>query len=339
MATLYLNGHDTEARLVRKRVEVTRVDPQADDVKTLYAPLFDIERVVVVGRAEMTTPLLLALARSGIPVHFCSGGGRWIGTLVPRVNGHALRRLRQYDLARDREFALDVARRLIFAKIRNCRRVLQRLAANRSESADPDQIEAIDTLARLAAQAENADSLDLLRGYEGFAGAVYFRRLGAFFPEEFPFNGRSRRPPRDAANALMSWTYTIVLTEIDTAVRTAELDPCLGFLHEISAGRPSLSLDLLEPLRAPLCDMLVLRLVNHKLVKQHYFETRDDGGVYLNDEGRKVFFMYYEETMQRRFAPTKFAAHTDFRGVIREQVYSLMRAMERKSDPAFFLMP
>jgi CRISPR-associated protein Cas1 len=137
---------------------------------------------------------------------------------------------------------------------------------------DKDQVDVCNSLQALSEKAATASSLDSLRGCEGMAAGFYFRQLGAYFPDEIPFASRNRRPPRDEANALMSWTYTIVMGEVDAAVRTAGLDACLGCLHGISYGRPSLSLDLLEPLRAPLCDMLTLRLLNHKLLKKEHFE-------------------------------------------------------------------
>jgi CRISPR-associated protein Cas1 len=340
MPTHYLNGHDTEARLNGRLVEVSRLDPAKNDVVTLNVPLFDIERVVIVGRPVVTLPLLERLAREGIPIHLVAGHGRWLGGFYPAVNGHALRRLRQYDLARDSAFALDMVRRLIVAKLRNSRRVLQRLAANREQSALPEQLDACNSIQALAARAAAADSIPSLRGIEGMGSALYFRRLSSFFPEDAPFDGRSRRPPRDPANALLSWTYTIALSEIDAAVRCAGLDPCLGFLHDISYGRPSLSLDLLEPLRAPVGDLLVLQILNHQMLKPADFETDEaDGGIRLGRTARRTFFVEYEKCMTRRFSPQKGAAHTDFRAVIREQVNTLLRAMERRGTGDFFLMP
>jgi CRISPR-associated protein Cas1 len=288
----------------------------------------------------LSTPLIQRLAREGVPIHYLTTGGRWLGAFYPNRNGHALRRLRQYELAISGHLTMPVARALVVAKIRNSRRVLQRLAANRDLAAEADQIEVCNSLLSMAHRAAEAEGPDNLRGCEGMAAALYFQRLAVFFPAETPFKGRNRRPPRDAANALLSWTYTIVLGEIDGAVRTAGLDPCLGFLHEISYGRPSLALDLLESLRAPLCDMLVLRLLNHRLLRAEHFEFHsDDGGTYLSEKGRKIFFPEYERTMNRRFSPKKGESHTDFRGVIREQVNTMLRVMENRGEPEFFLMP
>ena len=340
MPTLYLNGFETEAHVCRRGVRIDKLNHETESIDSIRVPLFDIDRVVLIGKASVTTPLLQRFIRYNIPVTFLSGHGRWEGTLTPTGNGHALRRLRQYELAKNRDFRLDVARDLIIAKISNSRRVLQRMAANRDEARIPEQQKACSELQSLCTRAAAAESVETLRGLEGYAGAVYFERLAAFFPDEIPFNGRNRRPPRDAANALMSWTYTIVLSEIDGAVQAAGLDPCFGFLHEISYGRPSLALDILEPLRAPLCDMLVLRLLNHRILKTENFEfNSDDGGTYMTQDARKPYFVEYERTMARRFSRAKNQPHTDFRNVIRDQVHEVLRAQEGHEDPLFFRMP
>ena len=339
MPTLYLNGHTTEAHLAGEALEVHRFDYASDDVRTMKVPIFDISHVVVVGRPNVTMPVLLKLADRGVPVHLVSRSGRWRGSFHPNKNGHAMRRLRQYDLARAPEFGVAVAKKLVLAKIRNSRRVLQRLAANRKLTETADHLAASNDLESGRRRAEKAIDIDELRGCEGFAAAVYFRRLALFFPDNIPFKGRSRRPPRDAANALLSWTYTIVLAEVDAAVRTAGLDPCLGFLHAIDYGRPSLSLDLLEPLRPTVCDLLVLNILNHGVMQENDFEPRDDGGVYLKADSRKIFFREYERLMLRRFAPKAGAAHTDFRQVIRNQVNTLLRIMQGEPEGNFFIMP
>lgn len=340
MPTLYLNGWQTEAKLEGKHVAVTRLEEGSETLAKMRVPLFDVEQVVLVGRTTLSTPLLHSFLRRGIALHVLSGRGQWLGGFQPPSNGTALRRLRQYELARDAAFALKLASRLVTAKIRNSRRVLQRLAANRDESAAPEQVDVCNSLQALIPRAEQAADLDILRGVEGLAAATYFRRLGTFFPADMPFQSRSRRPPRDAVNALLSFTYTLVLAEMDAAVRAANLEPGLGFLHEISYGRPSLSLDLIEPLRAPLCDLLVLQLVNHQMLKPADFEVRsDDGGTYLKPDSRKMYFVQYEKAMTRRFSPEKNQPHTDFRAVIRNQVNTLLHTFEGNSMEDFFFMP
>ena len=342
MPGLILSADTIQARLESERIEVIRHGDSGkpNDFSRLKVPLYDIDRVVVCGRADLTTPVLHAFMRRGIPVYYLTSHGRWLGALSPDNNMNAGRRICQYRKSEDAALALKVASEIVFAKIRNSRRVLQRLAANRSLSDAPEQKKTCDSLELFAGKALSAASLDVLRGYEGMAAAVYFARLGAFFPEEIPFSERSRRPPRDAANAILSWTYSIVLGEVEAAVRSHGLDPCIGFLHAVSDGTPSLALDLLEALRGPLCDLLALHLLNHKVLKPDSFEFHaDDGGTYLKEDARKEFFFSYENSMTRLFTLKKDEAHTDFRKIIQDQVMTVVRILEGEEEFSFFLMP
>ncbi|NLF59531.1 MAG: CRISPR-associated endonuclease Cas1 [Lentisphaerae bacterium] len=340
MPTLYINGSDVEARLDDRRVSLAHFNYSKDDIELSTVPIFDIERVVLIGYPKVSMQLLHHFIYQKIPVYFLSPHGRWVSSMLPNVDGNALRRLRQYDAACDQEMSLMAAKQVIYAKIRNMRRVLQRLAANRSQSQEDEQRDACNSLQDLALQVRDADSPDSVRGYEGMATAIYFRRLAVFFPPELPFVSRNRRPPRDAANAILSWTYSIVLAEIEAEVRCAALDPCIGFLHEISHGRPSLALDLLEPLRAPLADLLALNLINHKLLRQEHFENNpEDGGVYLKNTSLKLFFSEYEQYMERFFAATKGGNRVTFRRIIKNMVHAVCNMIETKQEPQFFLMP
>lgn len=340
MSTLYISGQEVEARLDDRRIVMNWLDWKADDVVTLMAPLHDIEQVVVIGYPQITMQVLHAFAHHGIPVYLLTPHAWWVGSILPNVNGYGARRLRQYATAEDEGLSLLVAKALVIAKLKNMRRVLQRLAGSRERSREMEQMNACNSLASLVMKCEDASSLESIRGYEGMGTAVYFQRLRVFFPEDMPFTTRSRRPPKDEANALMSWTYTIVCAEVETAIRTAGLDPCFGFLHELSTGRASLAYDLIEPLRAPLCDLLTLNLLNHKfLTKKHFRGDPEDGGVYLRDEARKIFFSQYEMTMERRFSETKGGVHVTFRKVIRNMVYEVCKAIETREVPYFFIMP
>ena len=342
MPSLILNGDDVSVRTEGLHLEVVRRKPggEANEFVRMRVPIVDLDRMVVVGNPGVTLPALLRVARNGVPIFFLSASHRWIGALSPDDNKNAARRVRQYEMAKDEKLALEVARRIVLVKIKNSRRVLQRLSANREQSYNSAQIEAAERLDQLTGLAARVAAMDELRGVEGMAAAIYFQRLGAFFPEKTPFKERSRRPPKDAANALLSWTYTIVLGEVEAAARSHGLDPCLGFLHAVSHGSPSLALDLLEPLRAPVCDLLALHLLNHKVLTDESFEFRsEDGGTYLREDARKSFFMSYETSMARKFTVGKDTGHTDFRKVIDDQVVNILKALEGRSDYEFFEMP
>lgn len=339
MASLYVSGYRTRVRAEARHVSVERFDEAGLPAQRMRVPLADVTRAVVAGRVRLGVNVLHRFLRQGIGVTFATGSGRLLGTLQPPHNGSALLRLRQYELAGDPEFALGVARRLVAAKIRNSRRVLQRLSANR-EAPLPDVAEVIDRLEPFPARLDSAATLDELRGFEGTASALYFRALSRFFPPEIPFAQRSRRPPADAANALLSWTYTLVLGETIQTVHAAGLDVCLGFLHGIAYGRPSLALDILEPYRAPLADLLVLHILNHRILGPDHFErSAHDGGVRLKAEARKPFFLQYERVMERLFSRQKNGPHTTFRQCLRDDVYRLINAMQGGQAMEPFLMP
>lgn len=343
MPPLIINQNTVTARLEGQHLELVNrgESNMANDFVKLRVPLFDVDRAVIVGRPMVSLAVLQKFMKSGIPVYFMTTRGRWIGALAPDNNMNAARRIRQYELSRDDNIKLKIAAKLVSAKIRNSRRVLQRLAANRKQSEEPKQIRVCDFFKRLGRLVQdNPGSLERLRGHEGIVAAEYFSRLATFFPEDVPFVERSRRPPKNAANALLSWTYSIVQGEIDASLRAHGLDPCIGFLHAVEHGTPALTLDLLEPLRAPLCDMLTLHLLNHRILRPEHFEYKvDDGGTYLGVAARKEFFFAYENSMTRKFSLSPGTPHVDFRKVIENATLAVLKAMEGDSDYEFFSMP
>jgi len=342
MPSLILTRDTLRVSLLSKRLEVTSRVKDGDGERSVatQVPLFDVDRVVVVGEPAFSMPALMRLTDEGIPVFFVSKHGRWRGSLLPDNNLNAARRIRQYEQATDPVFGLRVARHLIYAKLRNSRRVLQRMAANRGMTDDPDYLHTDTALKNHISEIRTADSVDVLRGIEGIGAAWYFRALGRYFPETLPFTDRNRRPPKDPANALLSWTYTILMGEMETAIRTHGLDAGIGCLHCDKTNTPSLALDLMEPLRPAVADLLVLNMVNHSMVKaKDHFEFREDGGVYLNAAGRRSFFAVYEQAMVRRFTPVKGDEHTDFRKVVDRHVCEYIKALESNEEPEFFLLP
>ncbi len=343
MPTLIIDGECLSVHAESKKLHIIRnsFDEEGNRTKkTTDVPLHDIERVVVVGRPAITIPVLQKLMYNRIPCYFVTTKNRWVGSMQPDGNKDAARRIRQYEVSSDTALRLKIASRLMAAKITNSRRVLQRLAANRAESFDYEQKTVCQELKSLANRSGQVSNLDELRGVEGLAAALYFKRLSKFFPQDIPFTVRSRRPPKDPANAILSWTYTIALGEVECAIRSRGLDPCIGFFHEISHGAPCLALDLLEPLRAPLCDLLTLNLLNHNILTDESFEYRsEEGGYFLKQSSHKDFFMGYERAMMRRFKLAKGESHTDFRRVIHDMVNDVLNAINGEDNYKFFRMP
>jgi CRISPR-associated protein Cas1 len=342
MPSLVISRDTVSVRLESERLELIRhADHDSEILDRVSVPLYDIERVVICGRPIVTLPVLHKLMHLHIPITFVTSHGRWLGAIDSGNQTNAARRIRQYQLFNEEDTRNMAATRLIYAKIRNSRRVLQRLAAARHESDLPIQREVSAFLRRVCMEIRRKKlPIDELRGMEGMAAACYFKRLADFFPPELPFVERSRQPPLNAANSILSWSYTIVLGEIESCLRIHGLEVGIGFMHTVEHSMPSLALDLLEPLRAPLCDMLTLHLLNHRILRSEHFRfNSDDGGTYLNDDGKKLFFSAYEQTMNRKFSLYSGANHTDFRQIIDRQVCIVLQILEGVNDVEFFHMP
>ena len=339
MATLYIIGHEPQVNLCSRHLQIS--DKNGSESRTRRVPLFDIDRVALVGRTRVSMSVIDALLRRDIPIIMLSRLGGLVGSFSPAREGDAYIRIRQYQNAGNNQRALPQAAKLVEAKLLNMRRVLQKLGSGENASSDRDSLERVLTnLRSLAGDVRSVQHVDSLRGLEGAGTAAYFGQLSVFFPKDTPFPGRSRRPPRDPANALLSFVYTLVMGEIKAAVAAAGLDPCLGCYHAIGYGRPALALDLIEPLRAPLCDLFVLRLLNLGIIGREDFERDEETGGFRMIAGAiKRFFVHYEKRMTRVFKPVGSVVNTDFRRVMREAATDYVASMQANRIVKPFLMP
>ncbi|MGL4854295.1 MAG: CRISPR-associated endonuclease Cas1 [Lentisphaeria bacterium] len=340
MPSIILTTNSRKVNICSHHLLIENFNPDNNSSHTAKVPLFDIDRVIVAGSPNISVPVLKQLCKKGIPLFLTSSKGKWLGSLTSDNNLNAARRIKQYENSLNTEKLTACSKKLIYCKIKNSRRALQRLAANRKISANPDLTLATDRLKYLAKSLARTDNLDSIRGVEGMAASIYFAQLSQFFPENIPFNGRNRRPPKDEANAILSYTYAIVQSEIDGAIRAHGLDTAIGSLHCVSHGTPALALDLLEPLRAPVADLFVLFLLNHQIfLPKHFRFDAKDGGVYLQQSSHKEFFFYYERHMNRLFTPSKGAPHTSLRQIIDWQVCQYLKFLEDDDSYDFFKMP
>ena len=206
------------------------------------------------------------------------------------VSGNVLLRKKQYATLDDAGFSADFVRTLLLAKIRNSKAVLMRSARTTSDQKNARSLyHAEEKLSSTAALLGDQTDVDSMRGIEGAAATIYFSQFDQMLSDScgFHFETRSRRPPRNEVNAVLSFVYTLLSREIQSALESVGLDPNTGYLHALRPGRPSFALDLLEELRAPLCDRFTLSLFNKRQLSQQDFET-DEEAVYLNDRGRRT---------------------------------------------------
>lgn len=272
-------------------------------------PAKDIEAIVCFGQMTVSTPLLEFCGKRGISVTFLSPQGHYCGRFYGPLSGNVLLRKKQYESINQVEFSNQLVRDILFGKIRNSKMVLLRAARKQSGDA-VSLMQAVNQLSDLAAQLESCDCIDSMRGIEGAAATIYFSRFDTMLhsPAGFRFESRSRRPPRNEVNAVLSFVYTLLTREISSALETVGLDPAAGYLHTLRPGRPSFALDLIEELRAPLCDRFTLSLFNLGQLGEKDFNS-DSEAVFLNDRGRRTVLTSWQkrkmETVQHPFLQEK----------------------------------
>ncbi len=292
--TLYVTTPDTYLRLDNDtlRVEVNRET-------RLRVPLHHLSAVVCFGHINLSTPLMHLLADRGIALVLLDDNGRFKARLEGAVSGNVLLRQAQFQRVADPAFTLDMARASVAGKLKNTRQVLQRGAREAKAEDEANALARLaDNLAASLRALPGEDSLDGVRGIEGEAARRYFSGLNLLVRADqrtaFAMDGRTRRPPRDRLNALLSFLYAMWMNDCRSALEAAGLDPQVGFLHALRPGRASLALDLMEEFR-PWADRLALTLINRGQLKAHDFVLREGGAVALQPDARKAVVVAYQE--------------------------------------------
>lgn len=342
MPTACINQPDSTVRLKSERLEVTGWNDEHDRQITLREiPLRDLDRLILNETVQITSLAMAALLRAAIPISILGWNGQCLGAFLPATNAHGLTRLRQYRRTQEPEFILHMAGRIATAKIYNQRRVLQRLASNRPENQDSalsdDTAASVAWLDSIMAILGKVKDVDELRGYEGTSTARYFQAWAAFLPAGFPFERRSTRPPLNPVNACISFGATLLYSEAVAFIHAHGLDPAIGLLHATEDGRWSLALDLIEPFRPVLVEALALDLFSHQVLDKAHFEPQN-GGIYLNNNGRKKFILQYERRMERQFLSEAVGHRTTLRQQLEEQAVMYKAALEDRARFEPFLM-
>jgi len=291
--SLYLTTVGTFVALDHDAFEVRR-----PELPTVRAPVRSIESIVCFGNVTLSTLAMARCAEDGIDVSWLTRGGRFRFGLRTPTHGNVLLRMEQWRAAVDGDRCLDIAKVVVAAKVLNTRVVLLDAAKDRSAYSEALR-GAADELAGFAEQVRSVSDLDTVRGIEGIGAKRYFAQWSSLLsPEGFTFTGRARRPPLDPVNALLSFGYAMLRTRCLAAAEHVGLDPQVGFLHSVRPGRPSLALDLMEELRAPFIDRLVLTLINRRQITAKSFTVEPTGAWRLTDDGRATFLAAFDSHMR-----------------------------------------
>lgn len=261
-------------------------------------PIHNLEGVVCYGRQGASPALMQFCAERDVALVFMNENGRFLARVVGETSGNVLLRRQQYRIADNPAGSLAYARGCIFGKVANCRHVLMRALRDHGGEAMEEVRDAARKMAAQLARLARAEDLDQLRGVEGEAARTYFSVFDHLIlcqKDDFVFDGRNRYPPRDRVNALLSFLYALLMSDVRSALEAVGLDPAVGFMHRDRPGRPGLALDMMEELRPYLADRLALTLINLKQVSGNGFDARQPGSIRMDDETRKAVLSAWQQ--------------------------------------------
>ena len=292
--TLYVLSEDAYLSLKNENVIVRR-----DKAEIGHAVLRTLESIVCFSYAGASPALMGKCAESGIDLCFFSPQGRFLARTVGEERGNVLLRQAQYRIAEDPLKSTEYARYFILGKVYNARWVLERATRDHPQRVPVDQLKSASAqLASTLPLIEHVTNSEQLRGLEGEAAQRYFNCFDSLIlqqHEEFHFFSRSRRPPLDKVNALLSFAYSLLANDCAAALQSVGLDPYVGFLHRSRPGRKSLALDLMEELRAVYADRFVLSCINQRILAPKHFQQQENGAVLLTQDGKRAFLGAWQQ--------------------------------------------
>ena len=327
-AYLYLDGENV---VVKK-----------EEAVSMRLPLHNLENIVCFSYSGVSPALMGACAERNIGLCFLKPTGRFLARVSGKVKGNVLLRKKQYQVSEKVDEKVPIARSFLLGKIANCRKVIERAVRDHAMLVDVDVLTQASTSLKLTLYAiSECETTGDLMGFEGSAAKIYFRVFDQLIlqqRQEFSFKERSRRPPLDNMNSLLSFLYTLLTYEVSSALETVGLDPYVGFLHADRPGRPSLALDVMEELRPVFADRLALSLVNRKQINAKGFIQKESGGILMDDETRKKVLTAWQTRKQEELIHPYLKERIPFGLIPHVQAMLLARYLRGDLDayPPFF---
>ncbi len=297
-----------------------------DENERSLVPIETLEGIDIFGNAQLTTQAIHKFLLKGIPVSFYSKSGKFFGKLMSTGHINAKRQRQQSSLGLNKEQCLKFDKKIIKAKANNQLIVLQRYSRYNDENIEEER----KNIKALINRVDLCQEINELMGYEGNIAKNYFKGLGKLIDKKFKFEKRSRRPPLDEFNSLISYGYTILLNEIYGKIEKHGLNPYFGFMHSDNENHPTLCSDLIEEWRAVIVDSLAMSLINgHEITKEQFERDFENGGIYLNKDANKLFLKKINDklsTNQKYIEDYEY--EVSYRRGIDLQVMNLVRAIE-----------
>lgn len=316
---IYVVGQGETVRRRGDRLEFWSRDGKVGDAR-----LREVAQLSLYGGVEITSPALAELLQRGVPVCHFSFGGWFYGISQGTVHKNVELRINQFDWAKSKDRSLEMARRFVSGKIRNCRTLVRRN--------DPDikkSKEVLSALNRLAKEADEAENVESLLGIEGAAAQAYFSRFDGLLKSQagvFSFENRNKRPPKDPANAVLSYLYGILVKDVFVTLLAVGFDPYLGFYHRPRYGKPALALDMMEEFRPLVADSTAITLFNNGELSEKDF-VRRGVGVSMTPKGKRTVVSGYERRMSSEITHPIFGYKVSYRRVLEVQTRLLARVI------------
>lgn len=334
---LYITAPDTYLSLDGENVVIKKGEKVA-----MRLPLHNLEQIICFGYKGASPGLMGACADRNIGLSFLSPSGRFLARVSGKVKGNVLLRKKQYFVSENEDSSVKIASSFLLGKIYNSRKVVDRAVRDHAVLVDVDALSAVSTSLRDSMQQiRECKTVGDLMGFEGSAAKLYFRIFDQLIlqqKEDFFFKERSRRPPRDNLNAVLSFLYSLLAGEVVSALETVGLDPYVGFLHQDRPGRPSLALDLMEELRPVFADRLALTMINRKQINGKGFTQKESGGILMDDETRKKVLNIWQDRKKETIIHPYLQEKIEFGLIPYTQALLLARYLRGDLDcyPPFF---
>lgn len=291
--TLYVTSPDSYLALDGENIVILEKEQELGRI-----PLHNLEAIVSFGYRGVSPALMGGCAQRHISLCFMSPQGKFLARIVGGIRGNVILRKKQYEVSKDSDICIGIARNCILGKVYNSRWILERATRDHSLQVDVERLKQVSGFLKQSLNnIQNCHDMAQLRGYEGEAASLYFGVFGELIlqqKKDFLFNGRNKRPPLDNVNAMLSFVYTLLANTIASVLEAVGLDPYVGFMHTDRPGRVSLALDLIEELRSVLADRFVLTMINKKMVTGKDFTKKEDGAVMMNDKARKIILTEWQ---------------------------------------------
>lgn len=316
MASLYITKNGVSLGLKANRIYISKEGEETKEI-----PIHKVDRIIIFEGVKISSNLIQYSIENNIEINFLKESGQYLGRVSGGEHDRAEIVRKQVLLTSDENFRVEMSKKIIKSKLSNQITILLR-----RKKIDESITKNIDLIKRMKVNIENCKSVEEIMGHEGISAKEYFEGISKTINEEFAFDGRSKRPPKDMFNAMISMAYTLLFSEINSIAASKGLYVYAGFMHSDKKGHPALISDFIEEWRSIICDSTVITIINKKCIKKEDFNFNEDGSVYLNKNGRKILVEYMTRKLNSEI--NYFGKSMTYREALSRQIDSFIEVLK-----------